>query len=84
MVLELAGENVKSPQIFGLALTRHAVHYNQGSISDTESSSHFRGEVNVPWGIDQVDQETRAILGLLNEGGVIFTQLVVQGDSSAS
>lgn len=84
MVLELAGENVKSPQIFGLALTRHAVHHNQGSISDTESSSHFRGEVNVPWGIDQVDQETRAILGLLNEGGVIFTQLVVQGDSSAS
>lgn len=65
------------------SLTWHAVHNNQGSISDTESSSHFRREVDVTRRVNQVDQEAGAILGLLNEGHVIFAQLVEQGDGAA-
>lgn len=65
------------------SLTWHTVHNNQSSISDTESSSHFRREVDVTWRVNQVDQEAGAIPGLLNEGHVIFTQLVEQGDGAA-
>lgn len=32
--------------------------------------------------VDQVDQEATAIFALLDEGHVVFTQLVVQGDGS--
>lgn len=70
--------------MFSHVLTRHTVHYNQGSIRNTESSSHFRGEVNVSWWVNQVDQETSTILGLLNEGQIIFSQLVEQGDGAES
>lgn len=65
-------------------LTRHTVHHNQGSVSDTEGSSHLRGEVNVPGWVNQVDQEAIPVLGLLNEGQVIITELVEQGDGAAS
>lgn len=37
----------------------------------------------MPWGVDQVDQETRAILGLLDECQVVFAELVEQGDGPA-
>lgn len=33
--------------------------------------------------VNQVDQEAGAILGLLNEGQVIVTELVEQGDGAA-
>lgn len=65
-------------------LTRDTVHYNQSTISNTESSRNFRGEVDVPWWVNQVDQEARTILGLLNEGQVILTQLIEQGDGAIS
>ena len=65
-------------------LTGHAVHHDQGAISDTESSSHFRGEVNVPGGINEIDQKAIAIDALLDEGRVGFVQLVEERDGAAA
>ena len=39
-----------------------AIDDDESSVSDTKSSSYFRGEVNVTGGIDQVDQETVVFL----------------------
>lgn len=41
--------------------TLNAVDDDQGTVSDTESGSDLRGEVNVTGGIDQVDQELSTI-----------------------
>ena len=64
-------------------LTGHAVHHDQRTISDTESSSHFRGEVNVAGGVNEIDQKAIAIDALLDEGGVCVAQLVEEGDGAA-
>merc|ERR1719454_619476 len=42
-----------------------AVNNNKGSISDTESSSHLTGEVNVARGVNQVNEETILIFAIL-------------------
>ncbi len=63
-------------------LTRDTVHHNQSSIGDTQSGRDLRGEVHVAGRVDQVDEETNPILTLLNEGHVIFRQLVVHGDGT--
>ena len=65
-------------------LTGHTVHHDQGAISDTESSSHFRGEVNVPRGINEIDQKAIAIDALLDEGSVVIVQLVEERDGAAA
>lgn len=62
--------------------TRDTIHHNQSSIGDTQSSRDLRGEVDVAGRVDQVDEETKSILTLLNEGHVIFGQLVVHGDGT--
>lgn len=66
------------------SLTRDAVHYNQRTISNAESSRYFRGEVNVSWWVNQIDQEAIAILGLLNEGQIVVIKLIEQGDGATS
>lgn len=43
---------------FYIWFTWDTVHHHQGSVSDTEGSSHLRGEVNVARGVNQVDEET--------------------------
>jgi hypothetical protein len=37
--------------------TVNGVNDDKGTIGDTESSSNFRREIDVPGGINQVDQE---------------------------
>lgn len=36
----------------------------------------------MPWRVNQVNKETRSILALLNEGQILFAQLVEQGDGA--
>lgn len=62
--------------------TRDAVHHNQSSIGDTQSGRDLRGEVHVAGRVNQVDEETKSILTLLNEGHVILSQLVVHRDGT--
>jgi hypothetical protein len=63
------------------AHTFDGVDDNEGTIGNTESSSDFRGEINVTGRIDQVDQEV-VLLGL--DGNVLevlgVLELGVQGD----
>mmetsp|Transcript_147473 Transcript_147473/g.209339 ORF Transcript_147473/g.209339 Transcript_147473/m.209339 type:complete len:807 (+) Transcript_147473:64-2484(+) len=40
----------------------HAVDDHKGTIGHTQGSSHFRGEIHMAWGINQVDQETRSVV----------------------
>jgi len=45
---------------FGLyANTLDAIYYDKGTISNTKGSSYFRREINVTWGIDQIDNAVR-------------------------
>jgi hypothetical protein len=65
------------------ANTGDTVNDNESTIGDTESSSNFRGEINVTGGIDQVDQELRAVNGLGNFLEILLIgKLGVQGDGS--
>lgn len=66
-----------------IPLTGHTVHNHQSAIGDTEGGCDLGGEVDVPGGIDQVDQEPRAILALLDEGHVVVAELVEHGDRAA-
>lgn len=61
--------------------TRNAVDDDQGTVSDTESSSDLRREINVTRGVDQVDNELGAIdlLGDLLEV-LLILHLGIQGD----
>lgn len=57
---------------------------NESTVSDTESSSDLRGEINVTGRVDQVDQEVGTI-GLLTLdvlGILAFGESGVQGDGS--
>jgi len=67
-----------------MPLTRHAVHHDQGAVSDTESGGHLGGEVDVAGGVNQIDQEATAAVALLDEGHVLLTQLVEQGDGAVA
>jgi hypothetical protein len=65
------------------ANTGDTVDDDESTIGDTESSSNFRGEINVTGGIDQVDQELRAVDGLGNFLEILLIgELGVQGDGS--
>jgi hypothetical protein len=65
------------------ANTGDAVDDDESTIGDTESSSNFRGEINVTGGINQVDQELRAVDGLGNFLEILLIgELGVQGDGS--
>lgn len=63
--------------------TRHAVHHHQSSIGDTQGSCHLRGEVDVAWGVDEVDEEARTVLALLDEVQVVLRQFIEEGDGAA-
>jgi hypothetical protein len=66
------------------AHTFDSVDDDEGTVSDTESSSNLRGEINVTGGVNQVDQEVLTIGLLANDIldilGVI--KMTVQRDSS--
>ena len=65
-------------------LTANTVNDNQSSISYTKGSRYFAGEVYVAGGVNQVDQETIAILLLGDVGKILVGKLVVQGNTTAS
>jgi hypothetical protein len=63
----------------GLGLHRaafNAIHHNHCSIGNSESGGHLRGEINVSWGINQVDQVRLGALAILR------IVLEVQGHAS--
>eukprot|EP00042_Codosiga_hollandica_P038086 m.306022 g.306022 ORF g.306022 m.306022 type:complete len:541 (-) comp55303_c1_seq1:42-1664(-) len=62
------------------AHTADAVDDDQSTVGHAERSRHFGREIDVPGGVDQVDEESLAINGLLDEGDVLVGQLVVQRD----
>ena len=59
----------------------HAVHHHEGSVSDTQSGSDFTGKVNVPWGVDQVDEVIVALTSASEALQLLVLNLVVQRDS---
>jgi len=65
--------------------TLDTVHDDEGTISDTESGGHLGGEVNVPRGVDEVDEETTLGIGLrivpVNERLDGLAGLEVKGDT---
>lgn len=63
--------------------TWHTVYHYKSTVSDAQSCCHFGGEIDVTRGVNEVNEEARAILALFDEGHVIFTELIVQRDSSA-
>jgi hypothetical protein len=64
--------------------TLNGVDDNESTIGDTESSGNLRREINVTWGIDQVDQEVGTLGLLANDvlDVVLILELTVQGDGS--
>ncbi|VUC22096.1 unnamed protein product [Clonostachys rosea] len=65
------------------AHTFDGVDDDEGTVSDTESSSNLRGEINVTGGVNQVDQEVLTIGLLANDILDIFgvLKMTVQRDS---
>ena len=73
----------KSLTEYGLGLdthTRDTVDNDKRTIGDTESGGDLRREINVPGGINQVDQEAVALGGLLDVLEVLIAEGSVQGD----
>eukprot|EP00043_Microstomoeca_roanoka_P011771 m.111338 g.111338 ORF g.111338 m.111338 type:complete len:377 (-) comp15293_c0_seq1:145-1275(-) len=62
------------------AHTRDAIDDDKSTIGNTESSSHFRGEIDVSGRVNEVDQESVTLDLGLDEGHVLLLKLVVQGD----
>ncbi len=58
----------------------HAVNDDKGSVSDTESGSDFRGEVDVSGRVNQVDEESVSVNGLLDVSEILSRQFVVECD----
>jgi hypothetical protein len=56
--LDTLGQSLTQDSLSLDADTFDTVNDDESTISDTESSSDFRREINVPGGIDQVDQES--------------------------
>mmetsp|Transcript_65546 Transcript_65546/g.104288 ORF Transcript_65546/g.104288 Transcript_65546/m.104288 type:complete len:229 (-) Transcript_65546:23-709(-) len=59
---------LKSLAQHGLSLDSaafNAVNYHHCAIGDSKGCSHFRGEVDVTWGVDQVDQVRNSSLAIL-------------------
>ena len=65
-------------------LTRDTVHNDEGAVSDTQGSSHLRGEINVPGGVNQIDQEGVVffVVVLPDVLHIFRAQLIVQGDGA--
>jgi hypothetical protein len=61
--------------------SRNTVDDDEGSVSDTKGSSDLRGEVNVTGGVDQVNQESVSVGGLLDVLAVFGVHLGEKGDS---
>ena len=59
----------------------HAVHDDQGSVSDAQSCSDLAGEVNVPGRVDEVDEVVIAITLLGEALELLILNLVVQRDA---
>lgn len=64
------------------ANTFDAVDDDKSTIGDTESSSDFRGEIDVTGGVNQIDQKVVAFGLLCDILDVILGQLSVQGNGS--
>ncbi len=62
----------------------HAVHHHQGSVSDTQGCSDLAGEVDVPGGVDEVDEVVIAVALLGEALQLLVLNLVVQRDTCAS
>jgi hypothetical protein len=60
--------------------TFNTVNNDQSTISNTQSGGNLRGEVNVTWGIDQVNQERVTNGLLLDILDIIVNDLGVKGD----
>lgn len=65
-----------------MTLTGDAIHNDQSAIGDPESGGDLGGEVHVAGGVDQVDEEAGAVFGLLDEGQVVLSKLIEQGDGA--
>mmetsp|Transcript_14461 Transcript_14461/g.37262 ORF Transcript_14461/g.37262 Transcript_14461/m.37262 type:complete len:589 (-) Transcript_14461:108-1874(-) len=68
----------------GLGLDAHAldtVHDDERSVGDTEGGGDLGREVDVPRGVDQVDEEIAPVSLSLESGEPLLFHLVVQGNS---
>jgi hypothetical protein len=54
--LDLLTEGLAEHSLCLDANTFDVVNDDKGAVSDTEGSSDFRGEVDVAWGVDEVDE----------------------------
>ena len=64
-------------------LTGYTINNDKSSISNSQCGCHFTGEVDVSGGVNQVDQETTALVSLLLDGiKILLAQLIVQRDSA--
>jgi len=54
--LDLLGKSLSKHSLGLHTDTFDVIDDDESSICDTEGSGNFRGEINVPWGINQVDQ----------------------------
>mmetsp|Transcript_14452 Transcript_14452/g.20088 ORF Transcript_14452/g.20088 Transcript_14452/m.20088 type:complete len:801 (+) Transcript_14452:187-2589(+) len=61
--------------------TLDTIDNNQSSVSDTKSSSNFRGEIDVPGRVDQVDQKTLTGILVLRVSGVNW-EIIIQRNTS--
>lgn len=41
--------------------TLNSIDHDQGTVGDTESCCDLGREIDVPWGVDQVDQESGSL-----------------------
>eukprot|EP00126_Sphaerothecum_destruens_P001571 Sdes_comp14985_c0_seq1m3721 len=66
---------------FGLDThARNTINNDKRAISHTESSCDFGGEVNVPGGINQINEKSISFLFLFNIGQISLAQFVVEGN----
>jgi len=63
------------------ANTGHAIDNDESTVGDSKGGGNLGGEVDVAWGVDQVDQELVTVVVALEELHVAFIKLVEQGDS---
>jgi hypothetical protein len=65
--LDTLGESLAEHGLGLHADTFDAVHHDQRTVGDTQSSGHLRGEIDVTRGVDEVDQEIGAV-SVLRDG----------------
>ena len=74
--LDLLGKSLTEDSLSLHANTLDVIDDDKSAISDTESGSNLRGEINVAWGVDQVDQVR------LDSAGFDDVGLEVEGHTS--